>query len=67
MRSRPAIREGLPVALLLATACINRGPGYSNGYENVNVDGTDAQAHVLPRSGTTAIRTISSATGTSTT
>jgi hypothetical protein len=48
MRSRAAIRVGLPAALLLATACINRGPGYSNGYGNVNVDGTDTQAHVLP-------------------
>jgi hypothetical protein len=48
MRSRAAIRGGLPAALLLAAACINRGPGYSNGYENVNVDGTDTQAHVLP-------------------
>lgn len=48
MRSRVAIREGLPAALLLATACINGGPGYSNGYGNVNVDGTATQAHVLP-------------------
>ncbi len=47
MRSRAAIREGLPAALLLATACINRGPGYSNGYGNVNVGGTASQ-HVLP-------------------
>jgi hypothetical protein len=48
MRSRAAIREALPAALILATGCINRGPGYANGYENVRVDGTDAQAHVLP-------------------
>jgi hypothetical protein len=48
MRCRAAIRAGLPAALLLATACIDRGPGYSNGYENVNVDGTSPQSHVLP-------------------
>ncbi len=48
MRSRAAIREALPAALLLVAACINRGPGYSSGYGNVNVDGTDTQAHVLP-------------------
>jgi hypothetical protein len=48
MRSRAAIRASLPAALLLATACINRGPGYSNGYENVNVDGNNTPAHVLP-------------------
>ena len=43
-----AIREALPAALLMVAACITRGPGYSNGYGNVNVDGTDTQAHVLP-------------------
>ena len=48
MRPRAAIRESLPAALLLATACIDRGPGYSNGYGNVNVDGTATPAHVLP-------------------
>jgi hypothetical protein len=48
MRTQAAIRACLPVALLLATACIDRGPGYSNGYGNVNIDGTDGQAHVLP-------------------
>jgi hypothetical protein len=48
MRPSAAIREALPAALLLATACMNRGPGYSNGYGNVNVDGTGTQAHVLP-------------------
>ena len=46
MRCRAAIRQSLPAALLLATACIDQGPGYSNGYGNVNVD--DPQAHVLP-------------------
>jgi hypothetical protein len=48
MRSPAAIREGLPVALLLVTACINGGPGYSNGYGHVNVDGTASPEHVLP-------------------
>jgi len=48
MRSRAAIRASLPAALLLTTACIDRGPGYFNGYENVTVDGTSTQAHVLP-------------------
>jgi hypothetical protein len=48
MRARAAIRGALPAAVLLATACIDRGPGYANGYGNENVDGTAAQAHVLP-------------------
>jgi hypothetical protein len=48
MQSRAALRQSLPAALLLAAACINRGPGYSNGYGHVNVEGTDTQAHVLP-------------------
>ncbi|HTB76438.1 MAG TPA: hypothetical protein VK762_24490 [Polyangiaceae bacterium] len=48
MRSRAAIRECLPAALLLATACIDRGPGYGNSYGNVNVYGTASEAHVLP-------------------
>jgi len=52
MRSRAAT-GGLSAALALTTACwginsIDSGPGYSNGYENVTVDGTDAHAHVLP-------------------
>jgi hypothetical protein len=48
MRSRAAIYAGLTAALLLTTACIDRGPGYSNGYGHVNVDGTAPPAHVLP-------------------
>jgi hypothetical protein len=47
MRSRAAIRVVLPAALLLS-ACIDAGPGYSNGYEHVNVDGSYAHAEVLP-------------------
>lgn len=42
------IRGGLLAAVLLATACIDRGPGYSSGYGNVNIDGSDGQGHVLP-------------------
>jgi|HubBroStandDraft_5_1064220.scaffolds.fasta_scaffold1069977_1 hypothetical protein len=48
MRCRAAIRASLPAALLLATACIDRGPGYSNGYGNVNVGSTYGQGHALP-------------------
>lgn len=46
MRRQAAIRGGLSAALALATACW--GGGYSNGYGNVNVDGTEMQAPVLP-------------------
>jgi len=48
MPSRAAIRASLPAALLLVTACIDRGPGYSNGYGNVNVGSTYDQGHALP-------------------
>lgn len=53
MRCEAAIWGGLGGTLALAIACgdvdvIEKGPGYSNGYGNVTVDGTDSQAHVLP-------------------
>jgi hypothetical protein len=50
MRCRAAIRGGV-AALAVATACCNInnwGPGYSNGYGNVGVDGTDTQMHAPP-------------------
>ena len=53
MRCRAAIQGGLSAALALTAACgdldaIDRGPGYSNGYENVVVGGTETEGHVLP-------------------
>jgi len=46
MRLSAAISGGLSAALVLAPAC--GGAGYSNGYGNVNVDGTENQAPMVP-------------------
>jgi hypothetical protein len=48
MHSPAALRGALSTALAVATGCIDAGPGYSNGYENVTVDGSDTQGHVPP-------------------
>jgi hypothetical protein len=47
MGSRGPIRCAALAALALATAC-GWGTGYSNGYGNVTVDGTDTSGRKLP-------------------
>jgi hypothetical protein len=50
MRFLAALLGPLSTALALATGCmgINAGPGYSNGYEHVSVEGSGSQGHALP-------------------
>jgi hypothetical protein len=50
MQSSATLRGALSIALALATGCANldAGPGYSNGYGNVTVAGSDVQNHVPP-------------------
>lgn len=50
MRSRGPIGCAALAALALATACgwSEWGEGYSNGYGNVTVDGTDTSGRKLP-------------------
>jgi hypothetical protein len=48
MQSSATLRGALSTVLALAGGCTSMDTGYSNGYGNVTVDGSESQGHVLP-------------------